>query len=226
MRGTCTTAEDQNRSVSAPGTAPGPRRRGIREMNNAENFASVEVKRKIAREEARWDGMEKGEAVVGLDVKRDGVGNAKRDMGKPDKPDEKLKGKEVSRVADTISSLPPEDLKNVALLMLLCICLCGVWTDDVDLLQGVPVGLAFGSIPFLLKAKLSYGQVGIFSLASYPYSMKLLWSPIVDAIYSKQLGRRKSWIVPIQFCSGLLLLWLGSHVESLIVHVLFPLRMC
>jgi PAT family acetyl-CoA transporter-like MFS transporter 1 len=94
----------------------------------------------------------------------------------------------------------------------------------VDLLQGVPVGLAFGSIPFLLKAKLSYGQVGIFSLASYPYSMKLLWSPIVDAIYSKKLGRRKSWIVPIQFCSGLLLLWLGSHVETLIDHVPSLLR--
>lgn len=74
--------------------------------------------------------MEKGEAVVGLEGKRDGVGNAKRDMGKPDKPDEKLKGKEVSRVADTISSLPPEDLKNVALLMLLCICLLCVWTSD------------------------------------------------------------------------------------------------
>jgi len=91
----------------------------------------------------------------------------------------------------------------------------------VDLLQGIPVGLAFGSVPFLLKAKLSYGQVGVFSLASYPYSMKLLWSPIVDAIYSRKIGRRKSWIVPIQGLSGLLLLWLGSHIESLINDVSF-----
>jgi MFS transporter, PAT family, solute carrier family 33 (acetyl-CoA transportor), member 1 len=81
------------------------------------------------------------------------------------------------------------------------------------------VGLAFGSVPFLLKAKLSYGQVGVFSLASYPYSMKLLWSPIVDAIYNRRIGRRKSWIVPIQTCSGLLLLWLGSHVEGLLANV-------
>jgi len=88
-----------------------------------------------------------------------------------------------------------------------------------DLLQGIPVGLAFGSIPFLLKAKVSYTQVGIFSFASYPYSMKLLWSPIVDAVYSRRIGRRKSWIVPIQATSGLLLLWLGSHVESLMEDV-------
>ena len=88
-----------------------------------------------------------------------------------------------------------------------------------DLLQGVPVGLAFGSVPFLLKAKLSYGQVGVFSLASYPYSMKLLWSPIVDAVYSRRIGRRKSWIVPIQASSGLLLLWLGSRIEALLASV-------
>ena len=92
-------------------------------------------------------------------------------------------------------------------------------TTDVDLLQGIPVGLAFGSVPFLLKAKLSYGQVGVFSLASYPYSLKLLWSPIVDAIYNRRMGRRKSWIVPIQCCSGLLLLWLGSYIEGFMENV-------
>ncbi|GJJ77903.1 MFS transporter, PAT family, solute carrier family 33 (acetyl-CoA transportor), member 1 [Entomortierella parvispora] len=81
------------------------------------------------------------------------------------------------------------------------------------LLQGVPVGLAFGSIPFLLKAKLSYTQIGVFSLAHYPYSMKFLWSPIVDAVYSKDLGRRKSWIVPIQLLTGFMFLWLGVNID-------------
>lgn len=81
------------------------------------------------------------------------------------------------------------------------------------MLQGVPVGLAFGSVPFLLKAKLSYGQIGIFTLASYPYSLKLLWSPVVDAIYDRGFGRRKSWIVPVQTLSGFVLLWLGANIE-------------
>lgn len=84
------------------------------------------------------------------------------------------------------------------------------------LLQGIPVGLAFGSIPFLLKTKLSYGQVGIFTLASYPYSLKLLWSPIVDAVFSKKFGRRKSWIVPVQTVSGMVLLYLGLKAEVLL----------
>lgn len=81
------------------------------------------------------------------------------------------------------------------------------------LLQGIPVGLAFGSIPFLLKTKLSYGQVGIFTLASYPYSLKVLWSPIVDAVYSRSFGRRKSWIIPIQALSSVVLMSLGSIIQ-------------
>ncbi|CAN3355404.1 hypothetical protein DICA0_F11496 [Diutina catenulata] len=84
------------------------------------------------------------------------------------------------------------------------------------LLQGVPVGLAFGSIPFILKSKLSYAQVGVFSLAAYPYSLKLLWSPIVDSIYSKKWGRRKSWIMPVQAVSGVTLLYLGTMINSLL----------
>lgn len=85
------------------------------------------------------------------------------------------------------------------------------------LLQGVPVGLAFGSIPFILKSKLSYSQVGIFSLAAYPYSLKLLWSPVVDAFYSPKVGRRRSWIIPIQTISGLTLIYLGLQIDDLIL---------
>ncbi len=52
----------------------------------------------------------------------------------------------------------------------------------------------------MLQSRLSYAQVGTFSLAAYPYSFKLLWSPVVDALYWRRYGRRKSWIVPIQVC--------------------------
>ena len=63
------------------------------------------------------------------------------------------------------------------------------------LMQGVPLGLTMGSMPFLLQSTASYTQIGIFSVASYPYSFKLFWSPIVDSIYSLAFGRRKSWVV-------------------------------
>ena len=79
----------------------------------------------------------------------------------------------------------------------------------------MPVGLSFGSIPFMLKAHLSYSQIGIFSLSSWPYSLKLLWSPIVDAVYSPSIGRRKSWIIPIQLLTGTLFYWLGCHIDAI-----------
>lgn len=104
------------------------------------------------------------------------------------------------------ASLAPKDRKAFMVLVVLY------------LLQGVPVGLAFGSVPFMLKSKLTYSQVGIFSLAAYPYSLKLLWSPIVDAIYSNRVGRRRSWIIPIQTISGLTLLYLGLVIDNYMVE--------
>lgn len=102
------------------------------------------------------------------------------------------------------STLPVLDRPQFALLVLLY------------LLQGIPVGLGFGSIPFLLKSKLTYSQVALFSLASYPYSLKLLWSPVVDALYHPRVGRRKSWIIPIQLISGSTLIFLGSSMDQLL----------
>ena len=101
--------------------------------------------------------------------------------------------------------LPRQDRRNFLLLVLLYF------------LQGIPMGLAHGSVPFLLKPHLSYGQIGVFSLATYPYSLKLLWSPIVDAVWSPALGRRKSWILPIQVCSGFGMLYLGSRIKDMMV---------
>lgn len=101
--------------------------------------------------------------------------------------------------------LPDQDRRNFLLLVLLYF------------LQGIPMGLAAGSVPFLLKSHLSYGQIGVYSLASYPYSLKLLWSPIVDAVWSTRLGRRKSWILPIQTLSGFGMLFMGARAEQMMI---------
>lgn len=86
--------------------------------------------------------------------------------------------------------------------------------------QGIPVGLAFGTIPFLLKSMsktMSFTSLGLFSMATYPYSLKILWSPIVDSCYSHRIGRRRSWIIPIQCISGIMLWTLGQAVSKGIV---------
>jgi len=102
--------------------------------------------------------------------------------------------------------LPAQDRRNFLLLCLLYF------------LQGVPMGLATGSVPFLLKPYMSYSALGVFSLASYPYSLKLLWSPVVDAVWSPKIGRRKSWILPIQLLSGFGMLYLGARMKSMMIE--------
>lgn len=85
-----------------------------------------------------------------------------------------------------------EDAWNIALLLVLY------------MLQGIPMGLA-GSIPFMLQQNgASMTEQALFAYASMPYAVKLLWAPIVDALYTSwgHLGRRKSWVVPVQLLVG------------------------
>ncbi|KAJ7630499.1 acetyl-coenzyme A transporter 1-domain-containing protein [Roridomyces roridus] len=83
------------------------------------------------------------------------------------------------------------------------------------LIQGVPLGLALGSIPFILREQLSYSQLATFALSGYPYSLKLLWSPIVDSVFFPSVGRRKSWIIPMQVIVGSIMLYLSLNVQVL-----------
>lgn len=92
------------------------------------------------------------------------------------------------------------------------------------LLQGVPLGLCLGSVPFLLKEKLDYSQLALFSLTAYPYSVKLLWSPIVDTWYIRSFGRRKSWIIPIQFLLSLLLIYIGRGIDETLQQAALPIN--
>ncbi|XP_078617067.1 acetyl-coenzyme A transporter 1-like [Branchiostoma floridae x Branchiostoma japonicum] len=99
------------------------------------------------------------------------------------------------------------DRHNIALLLLLYI------------LQGIPLGLA-GSVPMLLQSRhVSYHQQAVFSFVFWPFSVKLVWAPIVDAIYSKRMGRRKTWMVPSQYLIGIFMLFLSTKVDYLLGDV-------
>lgn len=96
------------------------------------------------------------------------------------------------------------DHQNIALLTFLYI------------LQGIPLGLA-GSIPYLLQSRnVSYRDQAMFSFVYWPFSIKLLWAPIVDSLYLPQFGRRKSWLVPIQYMIGLFMFMLSQQVTDLL----------
>ena len=94
------------------------------------------------------------------------------------------------------------DGKNIALLFLLY------------LLQGIPLGL-ISAVPLMLQNRhVSYKEQAKFSFVGWPFSLKLLWAPIVDSLYSSRMGRRKTWLVPVQYVLGLFMLFLSGRVDS------------
>lgn len=83
-------------------------------------------------------------------------------------------------------------------------------------IQGVVTGL-FNSLQFILRErKISYVDQGVFFSSSYPLSCKLLWAPFVDAVFWKRFGRRKSWLVPIQYAIGLFLILFAPYVYRIL----------
>lgn len=81
--------------------------------------------------------------------------------------------------------------------------------------QGIPLGLA-SAVPFLLQSDehtASYRYQAIFSWVFWPFSLKLAWAPFVDALYFPRLGRRKTWLLPVQYALGIDLCVLGGYVD-------------
>lgn len=96
------------------------------------------------------------------------------------------------------------DERNVAILFFLY------------LLQGIPLGL-MQAIPIILaNSGVNYKQQAQFSLVNWPFSLKLLWAPIVDSVYWSRMGKRKSWLVPIQYLIGCLMLFLSTNVDDML----------
>ncbi|KAI6134036.1 acetyl-coenzyme A transporter 1-domain-containing protein [Pisolithus croceorrhizus] len=125
--------------------------------------------------------------------------------------DERLRAEEGPDDDDELLKMKPKtisarDKRAMTLLIILY------------LIQGVPLGLALGSIPFILRDHLSYSQLGVFALSSYPYSLKLLWSPLVDSTFFSSVGRRKSWIIPMQLIIGSMMLYIAANVNRLFEH--------
>lgn len=82
------------------------------------------------------------------------------------------------------------------------------------LLQGIPLGLS-AAIPMLMQNRgTSYKEQAEFSFAYWPFSLKLLWAPIVDSWYSQRFGRRKTWLIPTQYLIGVFMLILSSFVDQ------------
>lgn len=63
---------------------------------------------------------------------------------------------------------------------------------------------------------MSYSDQGMYSFATWPFSIKILWAPLVDVFFIKKIGRRKTWVVICQLTTGIIMLSLSGFVNNLI----------
>lgn len=65
--------------------------------------------------------------------------------------------------------------------------------------QGIPLGLAMEALPALLRRQgASLDSLAFLPLVGLPWVLKFLWASRVDNHWSASLGRRRSWILPMQ----------------------------
>lgn len=83
-------------------------------------------------------------------------------------------------------------------------------------LQGLVIGLLLQTFQLRLKNDFSYSEIGVFLLCSYPFSLKILWAPIVDTYYIKSIGLRKTWIIFTQIIGGMIVFYLSYNANQII----------
>ena len=86
-------------------------------------------------------------------------------------------------------------------------------------LQGLPMGLS-AFVKMQLKEIFvgEFSEIGTFALASWPFSLKVFWAPLIDAWYVERFGRRKSWLVPAQLLIGVAHMFSSVSIDQLIVY--------
>jgi PAT family beta-lactamase induction signal transducer AmpG len=80
--------------------------------------------------------------------------------------------------------------------------------------SGLPLALTFGTLSYwLAEIGVSLTTIGLFSLVRTSYSLKFLWSPLIDRLpiplLTARLGRRRSWALTIQLLLAAAILALG-----------------
>lgn len=82
-----------------------------------------------------------------------------------------------------------------------------VLLGSLYLSQGVPFGFFTQAFPSLMRKQgYSLEAISIATVLALPWAAKFLWAPAVDRFSFRGLGRRKSWLVPLQVVTSLTLL--------------------
>ena len=76
--------------------------------------------------------------------------------------------------------------------------------------SGLPLPLTSGTLQaWLTVAGVDIRTIGIFSLVGVPYTLKFIWSPLMDRFVPPWLGRRRGWAISTQILLVAGIVWMA-----------------
>lgn len=76
--------------------------------------------------------------------------------------------------------------------------------------QGLPAGFITQALPAILREyQVSLEMIGLSGMLLIPWALKFLWAPLVDKYFIAKWGRSRSWILPLQLLSALIVAIVG-----------------
>lgn len=97
----------------------------------------------------------------------------------------------------------------------LCLCL--------GFASGMPLFVVLTLIgAYLRKEGVDLKEIGLFSLASFPYTWKFVWAPLVDRYNPFNIGRRRGWIILSQifvFASIFIIGLFDAQSQTMVIAV-------
>lgn len=85
------------------------------------------------------------------------------------------------------------------------LCLTGLGFSS-----GLPLALTGTTLQaWMTSTQVDLAIIGVFSLVGLPYTLKILWAPLMDRYSLPWLGRRRGWILLTQVLTAAGIFWLG-----------------
>ena len=81
--------------------------------------------------------------------------------------------------------------------------------------SGLPLALSFATLSaWMTQDGIDLTSIGLFALVGLPYTLKFVWSPLMDGVsipwLTRRLGRRRAWMVASQVLLGAAIIALGG----------------
>ncbi len=68
--------------------------------------------------------------------------------------------------------------------------------------QGLPYGFFTQALPvWMRQSGMDLATIGLSGMLALPWALKFLWAPVVDRLSGSKMGRRRGWILPLQWAT-------------------------